>query len=193
MVTESEIEWKTSFKEIKRGSRGVQRNWRCERGGIWTDWLEVATKEIYTMQHLTTRWAPEQLWGQGPEEWKLAIERGTRRRRRANVRKYVQPADLRVGDEVYLWDAVRAQKKVDKMAPFWKGPYVLSERITRVNVDLSAESEPDGESRRELRRQCSNYIARRIQRLSSRLNTPEKGTSHHHVSVFSCLSSRTFQ
>ena len=56
-----------------------------------------------------------------------------------------------------------------------------------MNVDPTAESGPDGEQRRELRRQCSNYIARRIQRLSSRLSTPEKGTSHHHVSVFSCL------
>ena len=56
-----------------------------------------------------------------------------------------------------------------------------------MNVDPTAESGPDGEPRRELRRQCSNYIARRIQRLSSRLSTSEKGTSHHHVSVCSCL------
>ena len=59
--------------------------------------------------------------------------------------------------------------------------------VRTVNVDPTAESGPDGEPRRELRRQCSNYIARRIQRLSSRLSTPEKGTSHHHVSVCSCL------
>ena len=65
-------------------------------------------------------------------------------------------------------------------------------RLHTVNVDPSAESEPDGEPRRRTRQQC--YLHNLDDTAEQFcLNTPVIGLSRRYVSLFSGLSSCVLQ
>jgi len=100
------------------------------QGGSWSDHLQSAVRELNTMRHSTTLMSPLQLWGASDEDLEAARERSRRRRSSAGVSEPAADRQLRTGDKVLLWDAVRAERRADKFSTRWTGPFILEEQVS---------------------------------------------------------------
>jgi len=106
------------------------RKMTMQQGGSWSDHLQRAVQELNTMRHSTTGMTPIQLWSASEEDLLEARERSRRRRSSRRSRRNEIPRQMAVGDQVLLWDAVRADCREDKFSPLWRGPYTLEERVS---------------------------------------------------------------
>jgi len=106
------------------------RKMAFHRGGSWSDHLQSAVEELNTMKHSTTQMTPVRLWEASEEELEEARERSRRRRTAAKSRRIKEVREFKTGDQVLLWDAVRAESREDKFSVRWIGPFILDEQVS---------------------------------------------------------------
>ena len=106
--------------------------WREERkdfkGIVWR------AVNIYNNTPLErTLGAPQVLWRAGREIWDRLIERARSQREIANRRSKGrrQGQTLILGQRVWLWDTSKEGNIGDKLAPLWRGPGMLVQRLTK--------------------------------------------------------------
>ena len=99
-------------------------------GGSWTEYVARAVDAINNAVHSVTGFSPAALWNGSTEMRKLAHRRVVCERERKNLRQQVYPELFEAGQLVLVYDHVAASSREKKFAPRWKGPYVLTERIS---------------------------------------------------------------
>lgn len=113
---------------------GRIRRLLAERGS--RDWPVVITTALGAMNttpHGLTQMTPESAWSAGATEWKRIRERmaDVRARVHARFQHKLTSRKYSIGDRVWLYDHIRAQRLDDKFAPFWTGPWKLHQRLSR--------------------------------------------------------------
>ena len=71
-----------------------------------------------------------ELWELGEEDCQIAHERVEKWRSKRNMKRRYFPTNFILGQKVWAFDAVTASSREDKFKPFWKGPYILKEKIS---------------------------------------------------------------
>ena len=77
--------------------------------------------------------SPISLWGAGRETWNRLIEHAHRQREKANQRTKGKRVgkELKLGQQVWLWDTRQEGNIGDKLAPLWRGLGMLVKRLTK--------------------------------------------------------------
>ena len=98
-------------------------------GKSWADHLTRTVDALNEAVHETTGFAPVDLW-HGESSKRQEAKKKTDQRRKANSRRVKRrwPVNLRSGQQIMVKDY--ETYKTNKFAPFWRGPYRLTERIS---------------------------------------------------------------
>lgn len=131
---------------------GRLRRFILEAGGSENSWkshLDRAIKVISEAVNDDTKYIPLEAWNQ-PLTWPIIRHHIAVARQTANRRRRSREPVFEVDDLVYLYDSLRAKQLNLKFSPYWVGPFLISNRLSRVIYELKdfAELLPSGSSKR---------------------------------------------